>query len=112
MEHWYKNCCAQNMVAIGFIENNYMALLPGFIGLLLLLLCLLLCRYALLRMYENVAPETKEVAGGDEAVQKAIKELGPMKTSEEKLLIIASALLFFWVTEKVLHPINTTTPPL
>ena len=54
-------------------------------------------------------PETKEVAGGDAAVKKAIEELGPMKVSEKKLLIIAITLLFFWVTEKVLHPIDTTT---
>jgi di/tricarboxylate transporter len=35
-------------------------------------------------------------------------ELGPMKGTEKKLVIISVALLLFWVTEGVLHKIPTT----
>jgi anion transporter len=54
-------------------------------------------------------PEMMEVEGGDAAVRKAVKEMGPMTAAEKKLLAISCGLLLFWVTEKILHPIDTTT---
>ena len=36
-------------------------------------------------------------------------ELGPMKTSEKKLLVMSLILLFLWSTEKILHPFDTST---
>ena len=54
-------------------------------------------------------PEMMEVEGGDAAVRKAVKEMGPMTAPEKKLLAISCGLLLFWVTEKILHPIDTTT---
>ena len=32
-----------------------------------------------------------------------------MKDSEKKLMLISMGLLFLWVTEKILHPLDTTT---
>ena len=32
-----------------------------------------------------------------------------MKSSEKKLMAISIGLLFFWVTEKIVHPLDTTT---
>lgn len=54
-------------------------------------------------------PEIKEMPGGKEALQKMLKEMGPVSVNEKKLLIISCLLLFFWVTEKKLHPFDTTT---
>lgn len=105
-----KTAAAQNMVAIGFIEkqlggtvtwiNWFIAAAPYalIMSFVLYFVCL-----------KMLPPETKEVAGGDEAVQKAMKELGPMKSSEKKLMLISICLLFLWTTEKILHPLNTTT---
>lgn len=45
-------------------------------------------------------PEIKEMPGGKEALQKMLKEMGPVSVNEKKLLIISCLLLFFWVTEK------------
>ncbi len=53
-------------------------------------------------------PEIKEMPGGKEALQKMLKEMEPVSVNEKKLLII-SCLLLFWVTEKKLHPFDTTT---
>lgn len=38
-----------------------------------------------------------------------LKDLGPVSRDEKKLLLISVLLLFFWVTEKKLHPFDTTT---
>ena len=105
-----KTAAAQNMVALGFIEkqlggtitwlNWFIAAAPYAVimSFVLYFVCM-----------KMLPPETMEVAGGDAAVQKAIKELGPMKTSEKKLMLISICLLFLWTTEKILHPLNTTT---
>ena len=105
-----KTAAAQNMVAIGFIEkqlNGTITWIHWFIAAAPYAFIMSICLYFV--CMKMLPPETKEVAGGDAAVKKAIEELGPMKVSEKKLLIIAITLLFFWVTEKVLHPIDTTT---
>ena len=54
-------------------------------------------------------PEMDEIAGGDAVVAKALKELGPMKTDEKKMLAISFILLFFWATEKIVHPFDTSS---
>jgi len=49
------------------------------------------------------------MAGGREAIGKALGELGPMKGSEIKLMVISLVLLGFWATEQVLHKFDTST---
>ncbi len=105
-----KTAAAQNMVALGFIDKQlgatitwlewFMAAAPYAVimSFILYFICM-----------KVLPPETMEVAGGNEAVAKAMKELGPMKSSEKKLMFIAVGLLCFWVTEKILHPLDTTT---
>jgi anion transporter len=50
-----------------------------------------------------------EIAGGQEAVAKALRDLGPMSLNEKKLLAISVTLLFFWATEKIVHPFDTSS---
>ncbi len=54
-------------------------------------------------------PETEEIAGGKEAIARALREIGPMNIDEKKLLFITLTLLGFWSTEKVLHPFDTSS---
>ncbi len=105
-----KTAAAQNMVALGFIQKQlgasiswlewFIAAAPYAVimSIILYFLCL-----------KILSPESREVPGGDMAIKKAISELGPMKMAEKKLLAISIVLLLFWMTEKVLHPLNTTT---
>ncbi len=105
-----KTAAAQNMVALGFIEkqlNATITWLEWFIAAApYAVLMSIILYFVCLKL---LPPETMEVEGGDEAVRKAKVALGPMKSSEKKLLAISVGLLFFWVTEKILHPIDTTT---
>jgi anion transporter len=60
-------------------------------------------------LMKTMPPETKEIAGGKEAIARSLAELGPMKTSEKKLMVLSLLLLFFWSTEKIVHPFDTST---
>jgi len=51
----------------------------------------------------------ERVPGGIEGVRRSLVELGPMKTSEKKLLAISLTLIAFWATEGILHKFDTST---
>lgn len=105
-----KTAAAQNMIAIGFIEKMlgktitwmdwFIAAAPYAVIMSIVLY------YLLLRL---MPPEVKEIPGGKEAIRKAMAELGPMRADEKKLLGISMILLFFWATEKVVHPFDTSS---
>src|SRR5664279_3644439 len=105
-----KTAAAQNMVAIGFIEkafNKTITWLDWLIaaGPFAILMCVALY-FVMTRM---MPPEVAAVPGGHEGVKKSLAELGPMKTSELKLLLISLTLIGFWATEGILHKFDTST---
>ena len=51
----------------------------------------------------------KEIPGGREKIEQELAALGPMKTDEKKLMFISVVLLFFWATEKIVHPFDTSS---
>lgn len=105
-----KTAAAQNMVAIGFIEKilgKNITWLEWFIAAApFAVLMSITLYYVLLKV---MPPEMDEIAGGQEAVNRSLADLGPMKANEKKLLALSLALLFFWSTEKVLHPFDTSS---
>lgn len=105
-----KTAAAQNMIAVGFIKSQlgvdiswiewFTAAAP-FSAIMSVILY-----YVLLKL---IPPETKEIAGGNEAVKRLLTEMGPMSKAEKKLLCMSCILLFLWATEKVLHNFDTST---
>ena len=105
-----KTAAAQNMVAIGFIEKTLKGSITWLDWLIAAAPWSILMSFALYFVMTRMMPsETEEVAGGKEAIRKALAEMGPMRTSEKKLLAITLALLALWSTEKVLHPFDTSS---
>lgn len=105
-----KTAAAQNMVAIGFIEKAFGRTITWSEWLIAAAPFGVLMSVALyFIMTRMMPPETRDVPGGREAVRKALAELGPMKSSEKKLLAISLALLAFWATEGALHRLDTST---
>ncbi len=105
-----KTAAAQNMVAIGFIEKAFgktITWLEWFVAAAPFGVLMSIALYFV--MTRMMPPEVKEVRGGREAIRKALADLGPMKTSEKKLLAISLTLLAFWATEGVLHKFDTST---
>ena len=105
-----KTAAAQNMVAIGFIERTLNTTITWLEWLVAAAPFAVLMSVALyFVMTRMMPPEVTEVPGGREAIRKALADLGPMKTSEKKLLAISLTLLAFWATEGVLHKFDTST---
>jgi sodium-dependent dicarboxylate transporter 2/3/5 len=105
-----KTAAAQNMVAIGFIEKAFgrtITWLDWFIAAAPFGMLMSVALYLI--MTRMMPPETKVVPGGREAVRKALADLGPMKSSEKKLLAISLTMLAFWATEGLLHKLDTST---
>ena len=105
-----KTAAAQNMIAVGFIEKQLgvsITWMDWFIAALPFAVLMSVALYFVLM--KIMPPEMDEIAGGDAVVAKALAELGPMKTDEKKMLAISFILLFFWATEKVVHPFDTSS---
>ena len=58
-------------------------------------------------MMKVMPPEHKEIEGGKELIKEELDKLGPVSFREWRLIIISVLLLFFWSTEKILHPIDS-----
>ena len=105
-----KTAAAQNMVAVSFIEKQLgvnISWLDWFIAAAPFSAIMSVVLYfVLLKM---IPPEKMEIEGGKEIVANALKELGPMRPDEKKLMTISLILLFFWSTEKIVHPFDTAT---
>ena len=105
-----KTAAAQNMVAIGFIEKSFgktITWLDWLIaaGPFAVLMCIALY-FVMTRM---MPPEVTQVPGGREGIRKSLAELGSMKGSEIKLLLLSLTLIAFWATEGKLHKFDTST---
>ena len=103
-----KTAAAQNLVAVGFIETEmettvtwnqwFMWAAPW--SVLMSIALFFIMRWA-------IKPESESIEGGRELVEKQLAEMGPMTAAEKRLTAIAVALLFFWSTEGILHPIDS-----
>ncbi|MHC1759292.1 MAG: DASS family sodium-coupled anion symporter [Negativicutes bacterium] len=105
-----KTAAAQNMIAVGFIEKQLgvnITWMNWFIAALPFAVLMSVALYYVLM--KVMPPEMDEIAGGDAVVAKELAALGPMKTDEKKMLFISFVLLFFWATEKVVHPFDTSS---
>ncbi len=105
-----KTAAAQNMVAIGFIEKTLQRSITWLEWFIAAAPFGILMSIALYFVMTRMMPaEVKEIPGGREQIRKSLAELGPMKTSEKKLLAISLTLLLFWSTEGVLHSFDTSS---
>lgn len=108
-----KTAAAQNMIAVGFIEKQLghtITWLEWFIAAMPFGVLMSIALYFLLM--KLMPPEIDEVPGGDETIRREKAQLGPMTVPEKKLLLISCALLFFWSTEGVVHPFDTSSTTL
>ena len=97
-------------MAIGFIEKAFgktITWLDWLIaaGPFAILMCIALY-FVMTRM---MPAEVAQVPGGREGIRKSLSELGPMKPSEIKLLLLSITLIGFWASEGVLHRFDTST---
>lgn len=105
-----KTAAAQNMVALGFIEKEFGTTITWsswFLYAAPLAVIMSILLYFV--MTHLIKPETKAIEAGKDLIQSQLNELGHLKASEIRLIIISLFLLFFWTTEGKLHSFDTTT---
>ncbi|HAR6187111.1 SLC13 family permease [Staphylococcus pseudintermedius] len=105
-----KTAAAQNIVAINFINDQlghdvswgewFLYAAPWSIIMSIVLYFVML---------KVIPPEQDAIEGGTELVKQKLAELGPVKPTEWRLIIISLLLLVSWSTEKVLHPIDSSS---
>ena len=108
-----KTAAAQNMVAIGFM-NKLLGKEPTWLEWFIAAapfaaLMSVVLYFVLTKMMPS---EVDEIKGGQEVIAKMQKEMGKISFNELKLMFICVAMLFFWITEKQLHSIDTTSVTL
>ncbi|EGQ4345119.1 SLC13 family permease [Staphylococcus pseudintermedius] len=105
-----KTAAAQNIVAINFINDQlghdvswgewFLYAAPWSVIMSIVLYFVML---------KVIPPEQDAIEGGTELVKQQLAELGPVKPTEWRLIIISLLLLVSWSTEKVLHPIDSSS---
>ncbi|PLZ03851.1 hypothetical protein CY652_02410 [Burkholderia sp. WAC0059] len=105
-----QTAAAQNLLTVGFMDKMHGArvswldwLIAGAPWAIVMSAALV---FIVLKM---LPPETDAIAGGKEAVESALRELGPMTGPQKRLLAVSLGLLVFWATEGKLHPFDTTS---
>lgn len=105
-----KTAAAQNLVAIGFIEDQMGQTVSWgqwFLWAAPWSVLMSIALYFIMRA--AIKPEVDHIEGGRALVEKQLAEMGPMTGAEKRLTAIAVVLLCFWATEGFLHPINSST---
>ncbi|MBI0331277.1 DASS family sodium-coupled anion symporter [Burkholderia plantarii] len=101
---------AQNLLTAGFMEKMlgshvtwaswFVAGAPWALVMSAVLVVLVL---------KMMPPEANAIAGGKEAVEAQLHEMGPMTGAQKRLLGVSVALLLCWATEGKLHHFDTTS---
>ncbi len=105
-----KTGAAQNMVALGFIQEQFgVDVSWGSWFLYAAPFSIIMSIALFFIMTALIKPETDTIEGGKEVIKQQLAELGPLKGTEIRLIVISVTLLFLWATEGLLHPLDTTT---
>ena len=105
-----KTAAAQNMVALGFMEQSFGSNITWgqwllYAGPWSIIMSVIL----FFVMNKLIKPEIGELQGGKEIISAQLKELGKISSKELRLIIISLVLLVLWATEGILHPFDSTT---
>ncbi|GGG28453.1 membrane protein [Lysinibacillus alkalisoli] len=108
-----KTAAAQNMVALDFISKEFkVSVAWGEWFMYAAPWAVLMSVVLYFVMLKVIKPETTNLTSGITVVNDSLKELGPLHKSEIRLIIISVLLLFFWSTESIVHPFDSTTVTL
>lgn len=105
-----KTGAAQNIISLNFMQQAFghnitwsqwfITALPFTIGMCVVLF------FAALWILRPQVPEGEDMPA---KLRQQLAELGPVSSSEKRLMAVAALLLVMWSTEGVLHPFDTTT---
>jgi len=105
-----QTAAAQNLLTVGFMDK----MLGGRVAWSDWLIAgapwaVLMSAILLFTVLKLLPPESNDIAGGKEAVDAALRELGPMTAAQKRLMAVSILLLLCWATEGRLHRFDTTS---
>ncbi|POR52321.1 anion transporter [Paraburkholderia eburnea] len=105
-----QTAAAQNLLTVGFMDKMLGARVTWLDWLIAgAPWALVMSAVLFVLVLKMLPPETDAIAGGKEAVERSLRELGPMTGPQKRLLGVSIGLLCFWATEGKLHPFDTTS---
>ncbi|QKF71047.1 sodium:sulfate symporter family protein [Campylobacter geochelonis] len=105
-----KTAAAQNMVAVNFIRDilgKDISWLEWFIAAAPFAAIMSVILYFV--VIKILPPEIEEIPGGQATIKKMNDEMGKITWPEIRLMVISCLLLAFWMSEKKLHPFDTSS---
>lgn len=104
-----KTAAAQNMVALGFMETQFgIDFSWGAWFLYAAPWSIIMSVVLYFVMTRLIKPDMPDL-NGQRGVKDQLDELGPMSSKEKRLVMVSLFLLFFWSTEGIIHPFDSTT---
>lgn len=105
-----QTAAAQNLLTVGFMDR----MLGGRVAWSDWLVAgtpwaIIMSAILLFAIFRLLPPESDEISGGKEAVEAALRELGPMTAPQKRLMAVSILLLLCWATEGKLHSFDTTS---
>ncbi|MFQ1062619.1 DASS family sodium-coupled anion symporter [Bordetella trematum] len=105
-----QTAAAQNLLTVGFMEKMLGERVSWAEWLIAgVPWSLIMSAVLIMVVLKMLPPESDEIAGGKEAVERELRELGPMTGPQKRLMAVSILLLLCWSTEKVLHNFDTTS---
>lgn len=104
-----KTAAAQNMVALGFMESEFgidFSWGAWFLYAAPWAIIMSIVLYFVMTRFIKIDDSDLDGQGD---IKEQLKALGTMTTKERRLIIVSLFLLFFWSTEGVIHPFDSTT---
>ena len=104
-----KTAAAQNMVALGFMESEFgIDISWGSWFLYAAPWAVIMSVILYFVMTRLIKPDASEIEGKGN-IKQQLDNLGAITTNEKRLIIVSLFLLFFWSTEGIVHPFDSTT---
>ncbi|WP_322042375.1 DASS family sodium-coupled anion symporter [Paraburkholderia sp. J67] len=105
-----QTAAAQNLLTVGFMDKMLGARVTWLDWLIAgAPWALVMSAILFVLVLKMLPPEADAIAGGKEAVEASLRELGPMTGPQKRLLGVSIGLLCFWATEGKLHSFDTTS---
>ncbi|WP_233868251.1 DASS family sodium-coupled anion symporter [Paraburkholderia adhaesiva] len=105
-----QTAAAQNLLTVGFMDKMLGARVTWLDWLIAgAPWAIIMSAILIVVVLKMLPPETDAIGGGKDAIEKSLRDLGPMTGPQKRLMAVSIGLLCLWATEGKLHPFDTTS---
>ncbi|RQH08941.1 DASS family sodium-coupled anion symporter [Paraburkholderia dinghuensis] len=105
-----QTAAAQNLLTVGFMDKMLGARVTWLDWLIAgAPWAIIMSAILIVVVLKMLPPEADSIGGGKDAIEKSLRDLGPMTGPQKRLMAVSIGLLCLWATEGKLHPFDTTS---